>query len=72
MTSREYTFFFIRTSFFFQGFMFLFLRPNEAFNVLRAFLILNTISTIGNLIIYYYLIISNIFLLNTVKTNAKH
>ena len=32
-------FFFIRTSFFFEGFMFLFLRPNEAFNVLRVFLI---------------------------------
>ena len=28
-----------RTLFFFEGFMFLFLRPNEAFNVLKAFLI---------------------------------
>ena len=40
---ERYTFFFIRTSFFFNGFMFLFWRPNEAFNVLRAFLISNTI-----------------------------
>ena len=33
----ELHFFFIRTSFFFEGFMFLFSRPNEAFNILRAF-----------------------------------
>ena len=69
-------FFFIRMSFFFEGFMFLFSKPNKAFNVLRAFLILililNTILTAKDLIIYYYSIILNTFYLNTVKTNANH
>ena len=42
-TERHTLFFLKERHFFFEGFMFLFLRLNEAFNVLRAFLIQNTI-----------------------------
>ena len=35
---------------FFNGFMVLFSKPNEAFNVLSVFLILSSIETIGNLL----------------------
>ena len=40
---KRNTLFFYKNIIFFEGFMFLFSRLNEAFNVLRAFLIQNTL-----------------------------